>query len=231
MRLTSNYCIWPSDNGIPSDLDISRVGSRVLDELVKPLNDVQIDDTEFACLKAIVFFDPSKQIFNSTVDTYLPTYLYFIIVSRCRFPVIIMTRCHDAWCHVLMCSYRSTCNVIFTNGFLTFSFYPYRRQRPKRIGPHQTHAQANPQKPRRLHQRQAIWDVRTVCWTVAHAASVAVDHLANDRTDSIRKVVRNGTHRTAVTGDVTRRYKLACLLRYNNNNIDYYSIEYSDKSR
>lgn len=48
------------DNGIPSDLDISRVGSRVLDELVKPLNDVQIDDTEFACLKAIVFFDPSK---------------------------------------------------------------------------------------------------------------------------------------------------------------------------
>lgn len=52
------------DNGIPSDLDISRVGSRVLDELVKPLNDVQIDDTEFACLKAIVFFDPSKQKIN-----------------------------------------------------------------------------------------------------------------------------------------------------------------------
>lgn len=52
------------DNGIPSDLDISRVGSRVLDELVKPLNDVQIDDTEFACLKAIVFFDPSKNNIN-----------------------------------------------------------------------------------------------------------------------------------------------------------------------
>lgn len=49
-----------ADNGIPSDLDISRVGSRVLDELVKPLNEVQIDDTEFACLKAIVFFDPSN---------------------------------------------------------------------------------------------------------------------------------------------------------------------------
>lgn len=31
-----------------------------MDELVKPLNEVQIDDTEFACLKAIVFFDPSK---------------------------------------------------------------------------------------------------------------------------------------------------------------------------
>lgn len=55
-----DLCIVCADNGIPSDLDISRVGSRVLDELVKPLNDVQIDDTEFACLKAIVFFDPSK---------------------------------------------------------------------------------------------------------------------------------------------------------------------------
>lgn len=42
------------------DLDISKVGVRVMDELVKPLNEVQIDDTEFACLKAIVFFDPSK---------------------------------------------------------------------------------------------------------------------------------------------------------------------------
>jgi hypothetical protein len=31
-----------------------------MDELVKPMTEVQIDDTEFACLKAIVFFDPSK---------------------------------------------------------------------------------------------------------------------------------------------------------------------------
>nr|CAD7257014.1 unnamed protein product [Timema shepardi] len=43
------------------DLDISRVGSRVMDELVKPLTEVQIDDTEFACLKAIVFFDPNAK--------------------------------------------------------------------------------------------------------------------------------------------------------------------------
>ncbi|CAG9821306.1 unnamed protein product [Phaedon cochleariae] len=46
------------------DLSISRVGARIIDELVKPMTDVQIDDTEFACLKAIVFFDPS-----STVET------------------------------------------------------------------------------------------------------------------------------------------------------------------
>ncbi|PSN50962.1 Hepatocyte nuclear factor 4-beta [Blattella germanica] len=43
------------------DLDISRVGTRVMDELVKPLTEVQIDDTEFACLKAIVFFDPNAK--------------------------------------------------------------------------------------------------------------------------------------------------------------------------
>lgn len=36
-----------------------------MDELVKPLKEVQIDDTEFACLKAIVFFDPSKLFFLS----------------------------------------------------------------------------------------------------------------------------------------------------------------------
>jgi len=43
-----------------SDLSVARVGTRIMDELVKPLTEVQIDDTEFACLKAIVFFDPSE---------------------------------------------------------------------------------------------------------------------------------------------------------------------------
>lgn len=42
------------------DLDISKVGVRVMDELVEPLKKIKIDDTEFACLKALVFFDPSK---------------------------------------------------------------------------------------------------------------------------------------------------------------------------
>nr|XP_002731047.1 PREDICTED: hepatocyte nuclear factor 4-alpha-like [Saccoglossus kowalevskii] len=42
-------------------LEISRIAARILDELVKPLHDVQIDDHEFACLKAIVFFDPDAK--------------------------------------------------------------------------------------------------------------------------------------------------------------------------
>ncbi|XP_026298546.1 hepatocyte nuclear factor 4-gamma isoform X3 [Apis mellifera] len=50
-----------SAEGRNQDLDISKVGIRVMDELVKPLNEVQIDDTEFACLKAIVFFDPNAK--------------------------------------------------------------------------------------------------------------------------------------------------------------------------
>ena len=40
--------------------EICRIANRVLDELVKPLRDVQIDDSEFACMKAIVFFDPGR---------------------------------------------------------------------------------------------------------------------------------------------------------------------------
>ena len=45
------------------DLDIGRIASRVLDELVLPMRDVIIDDTEFACMKTIVFFDPGSDVF------------------------------------------------------------------------------------------------------------------------------------------------------------------------
>ncbi|XP_062996998.1 hepatocyte nuclear factor 4-beta-like isoform X3 [Elgaria multicarinata webbii] len=40
------------------ELEIARVATRILDELVKPLREIQIDENEYACLKAIVFFDP-----------------------------------------------------------------------------------------------------------------------------------------------------------------------------
>lgn len=41
--------------------DFSLVSCRVTDELVKPFREINIDDTEFACLKAIVFFDPNAK--------------------------------------------------------------------------------------------------------------------------------------------------------------------------
>ena len=53
-----------------TDVDIGRVAVRILDELVKPLRDVQIDDSEFACLKAIVFFDPGRLIFSYFAKTH-----------------------------------------------------------------------------------------------------------------------------------------------------------------
>ncbi|KAJ1530954.1 hypothetical protein ONE63_005790 [Megalurothrips usitatus] len=65
--LLGNNCIVPrysADSVVAPDLDISRVGTRVMDELVRPLREVQIDDSEFACLKAIVFFDPNAAGLN-----------------------------------------------------------------------------------------------------------------------------------------------------------------------
>lgn len=41
-----------------TDADIGRISARILDELVQPLREVNIDETEYACMKAIVFFDP-----------------------------------------------------------------------------------------------------------------------------------------------------------------------------
>lgn len=40
-----------------SDPALSRVAARILDEIVKPLKENQLDEKEYACLKAIVFFD------------------------------------------------------------------------------------------------------------------------------------------------------------------------------
>ncbi|KAJ3650232.1 hypothetical protein Zmor_021930 [Zophobas morio] len=57
----SNAVVMLTDSRVSPDLDISRVGSRIMDELVKPMTEVQVDDTEFACLKAIVFFDPNAK--------------------------------------------------------------------------------------------------------------------------------------------------------------------------
>ena len=42
----------------PELAEMSRVSVRILDELVLPCQELQIDDNEYACLKAIIFFDP-----------------------------------------------------------------------------------------------------------------------------------------------------------------------------
>ncbi|XP_026763428.1 hepatocyte nuclear factor 4-gamma isoform X1 [Galleria mellonella] len=60
--LLGNNCIITKHNiDGRMDIDISMIGVRVMDEIVKPLREIDIDDTEFACLKAIVFFDPNAK--------------------------------------------------------------------------------------------------------------------------------------------------------------------------
>lgn len=42
------------------NLDISKIGARIIDELISSMKEIQLDDEELACIKALVFFDPSK---------------------------------------------------------------------------------------------------------------------------------------------------------------------------
>lgn len=53
-----NGCVIHRNSPEP---EISRIANRVLDELVQPFQDIQIDDNEYAALKAIVFFDPGSK--------------------------------------------------------------------------------------------------------------------------------------------------------------------------
>ena len=41
-----------------SDASVGRIATRILDELIAPFRELNIDDTELACLKTIIFFDP-----------------------------------------------------------------------------------------------------------------------------------------------------------------------------
>ncbi|XP_061457584.1 hepatocyte nuclear factor 4-gamma isoform X2 [Rhineura floridana] len=44
-----------------SEIEISQVANRILEEIIRPFQEIQIDDNEYACLKAIVFFDPDAK--------------------------------------------------------------------------------------------------------------------------------------------------------------------------
>lgn len=60
-RVITKHC---QDSQKSPNLDISRIGSRIIDELVRGMKDVNIDDSEFACIKALVFFDPQARGLN-----------------------------------------------------------------------------------------------------------------------------------------------------------------------
>ena len=46
-----------------SEFEISKIAGMILDLIVSPLREIQINDHEFSCLKAIVFFDPGEKLF------------------------------------------------------------------------------------------------------------------------------------------------------------------------
>ena len=59
--------------------EIQRIVSRVLDEIIDQMNNINMDDTEYACLKAIIFFNPGK-------------YLYFGVTWMCGVHVSVRDR-------------------------------------------------------------------------------------------------------------------------------------------
>ena len=64
LLLGNDFIIRRNNPNIGGGLEISAIGARIMDELVAVLAGVNIDDQEFACLRAIVFFDPSKLVFS-----------------------------------------------------------------------------------------------------------------------------------------------------------------------
>lgn len=65
--LLGNNCIITKhtpDSRLSPNLDISRVGTRIIDELVSAMKEVCLDDAELACIKALVFFDPHARGLN-----------------------------------------------------------------------------------------------------------------------------------------------------------------------
>ena len=44
--------------------EIRRIAIKVVDEIVRPMVDLDVDETEYACLKAIVFFNPGKKMYS-----------------------------------------------------------------------------------------------------------------------------------------------------------------------
>lgn len=64
------------------NLDISKIGARIIDELVLAMKDVNIDDSELSCIKALVFFDPSELKIDSNHIFFFCNDLFFFIEQK-----------------------------------------------------------------------------------------------------------------------------------------------------
>lgn len=70
LLLGTNWVIFRT-TGEP---EIQRIVCRVLDEIIEQMNQINMDDTEYACLKAIIFFNPGeydKQCCHSWIQIHI----------------------------------------------------------------------------------------------------------------------------------------------------------------
>ncbi|TTR36201.1 Hepatocyte nuclear factor 4-beta [Bagarius yarrelli] len=76
------------------EVEMSKLAARVLEELLKPLRELDITDTEFACLRAIVFFAPvsAPEVlgFSPPVDPVLTRNLHQEHVDLPNFTSVIL---------------------------------------------------------------------------------------------------------------------------------------------
>ncbi|EDO46487.1 predicted protein, partial [Nematostella vectensis] len=56
--LLGNDLVIPRQAG---DTEVRKIATRILDEIVLPMRQLNIDDVEYSCLKAIVFFNPDAK--------------------------------------------------------------------------------------------------------------------------------------------------------------------------
>lgn len=59
LLLGNNCIITKNAHDHRASPNISRIGARIMDELVSTMKEYSLDDSEMACIKALVFFDPS----------------------------------------------------------------------------------------------------------------------------------------------------------------------------
>lgn len=64
LLLGNNCIITKNAHDHRTSPNISRIGARILDELVSIMKEYNLDDSELACIKALVFFDPSMVDFS-----------------------------------------------------------------------------------------------------------------------------------------------------------------------
>lgn len=62
LLLGSDLVISPNQ----PEMEIRRIAKKVVEEIVKPMLELDVDDTEYACLKAVVFFNPDARGLSNT---------------------------------------------------------------------------------------------------------------------------------------------------------------------